>query len=148
MRRGCLHRFFAPHSFYNLFRLICILTHNRAIVLSWKNCKQNPNVTVTASHRASSGTQGEANSHPYPDYGDKFAEYEKAGVKEYWIIDPLRQDARFYRLHESNLYTHIQPDESGHYRSPLLPSLVLHVETLWQEPQPDFFAIGQVFRGD
>ena len=32
------------------------------------------------------------------DYGKKFEEYEKAGVGEYWLIDPLRQECRFHRL--------------------------------------------------
>jgi Uma2 family endonuclease len=77
------------------------------------------------------------------DYGKKFEEYEKAGVGEYWIIDPLRQECRFHRLGDSGLYTTIQPDEQDYYRTPRLPKLMLHVSTLWQDPLPDFFAIGQ-----
>jgi Uma2 family endonuclease len=38
------------------------------------------------------------------DHGDKFSEYEKGGVAEYWIIDPLRNECRFYRLNEQNIY--------------------------------------------
>jgi Uma2 family endonuclease len=77
------------------------------------------------------------------DYGKKFEEYEKAGVGEYWIIDPLRQECRFHRLGDSGLYTTIQPDEQNYYSTPRLPKLMLHVSTLWQDPLPDFFAIGQ-----
>jgi Uma2 family endonuclease len=32
------------------------------------------------------------------DYKEKLAEYEAAGVQEYWIIDPLKLQALFYRL--------------------------------------------------
>lgn len=37
----------------------------------------------------------------------------------------------------------VLPDQTGHYRTPLLPGLGLRVPTLWQEPLPDFFVIGQ-----
>jgi Uma2 family endonuclease len=77
------------------------------------------------------------------DYGEKFEEYEKGGVGEYWIIDPAREVCHFYRLQESKLYTVCSPDEQGFYRTPRLPHLVLHIPTLWQEKLPDFFAIGQ-----
>lgn len=77
------------------------------------------------------------------DYGDKFEEYEKAGVQEYWIVDPLRQECRFLRRQTTGRFATVLPDQTGHYRTPLLPGLGLHVPTLWQEPLPDFFAIGQ-----
>ncbi len=77
------------------------------------------------------------------DYGDKFEEYEKAGVAEYWIVDPLRQECRFLRLQPGGRYATVLLDQGGHYRTPLLPGLALHIPTLWQEPLPDFFAIGQ-----
>lgn len=82
------------------------------------------------------------------DYGHKFEEYEKAGVREYWIVDPLRQECRFFRLQDTGHYATVLPDQADMcYRSPLLPRLALHVPTLWQEPLPDFFAIGQAVRG-
>ncbi len=77
------------------------------------------------------------------DYGDKFAEYEKAGVREYWIIDPVRQRAQFNRLEGAGIYTPVAPDHAGHYHTPLLPRLLVHVPTLWQDTLPGFFAIGQ-----
>lgn len=70
------------------------------------------------------------------DYGDKFKEYETAGVREYWIIDPLREDARFYQWQASGLYAAAHPDAHGVYRTALLPGLALAVPTLWRDPLP------------
>lgn len=71
------------------------------------------------------------------DYGEKFKDYEAAGVREYWIIDPERQRADFNRLDDSGLFAAIAPGDSGIYHTPLLPRLALHVPTLWQDPLPD-----------
>jgi Uma2 family endonuclease len=77
------------------------------------------------------------------DYGDKFVEYEKAGVREYWIVDPIRQRCQFNRRSDAGVYAVILPDETDHYHTPLLPKLALHVPTLWQEPLPDVISIVQ-----
>jgi Uma2 family endonuclease len=81
------------------------------------------------------------------DYGKKFEEYEKGGVREYWLIDPVRQACHFYRLQESKLYMPVQPDSDGNYHTPLLPHLVVNVPTLWQDELPDYFAIGEMVKG-
>jgi Uma2 family endonuclease len=80
------------------------------------------------------------------DYGEKFEEYEKAGVREYWIIDPARRSCLFYRLQETKLYATIQPDADSSYHTPLLPNLALHVPRFWQDELPDFFAIGEMVK--
>lgn len=77
------------------------------------------------------------------DYGKKFAEYERGGVREYWIIDPLRQEAHFYRLGEGGHYHRYPEDDQGNYHPPPLPDLAIHVPTLWQATLPDPFATGQ-----
>lgn len=77
------------------------------------------------------------------DYGKKFEEYEKAGVREYWIIDPLRQRCDFNRRELTRLYSRIAPDASGNYQSPLLPKLMLNVPTLWRDPMPGALATAQ-----
>lgn len=70
------------------------------------------------------------------DHGDKFMEYEKGGVGEYWIIDPIHRDTRFYLLNEAGVYVPQPVDADGYYHSPTLPGLRLHIPTLWQEQLP------------
>lgn len=80
------------------------------------------------------------------DYGEKFEEYEAGGVREYWILDPLRTQTHFYRLDENGIYRQILPDADGNYRTPLLPQFVLHVPTLWEDTLPDIVAIVEAAR--
>ena len=35
-----------------------------------------------------------------PDRGEKFYEYEEAGVPEYWPVDPQREGLVVYRLQD------------------------------------------------
>lgn len=71
------------------------------------------------------------------DHGDKFQEYEKSGVGEYWLIDFMRREARFYRLDEDGVFRLIVPDVEGNYTTPRLPHLKLHVPTLWDDTLPN-----------
>lgn len=75
------------------------------------------------------------------DRGEKFSDYERGGVGEYWIIDPLRDEALLYRLNDEGVYIPQPTDAEGLYRTPLLPKFALHVPTLWQEPLPDPLAV-------
>ncbi len=70
------------------------------------------------------------------DHGEKFAEYEAAGVGEYWIVDPLRDEARFYRLDEDGVYIPQGTDSGSYYTTPALPRFRLYVPTLWQTELP------------
>jgi Uma2 family endonuclease len=78
------------------------------------------------------------------DYGDKLEEYERGGVTEYWIIDPIRQETIFRRLSDNLLYSTVLPIDSGHYQTPLLPDFRLHVPTLWADELP---GLGDVLSG-
>jgi Uma2 family endonuclease len=70
------------------------------------------------------------------DRGEKFVEYEAAGVREYWLIDPDRQQAEFYRLTEAGRYHLIFPGDEGIFRSEVLSGFWLRIDSLWQEPLP------------
>lgn len=80
------------------------------------------------------------------DYVDKLREYERAGVREYWLFDLGRKESQFWRLNEQATYTHIHPDADGFYTTPLLPRFKLPVATLWAEEQPDPAAITEMVR--
>lgn len=75
------------------------------------------------------------------DRGDKFYEYESAGVREYWLIDYERRQAEFYNLGENGIYRVSQPDENQIYHSAVLKNLQLKVEWLWQEKLPSLVEV-------
>lgn len=68
------------------------------------------------------------------DRGEKFVEYEKAGVPEYWLIDPVRQQVEFYRLQNTH-YQLIKPIDNI-YKTELLPDFFIQTDWLWQDPLP------------
>lgn len=68
------------------------------------------------------------------DRGEKFYEYEAAGVPEYWIIDPDRQHAEFAQLDEQGVYQVVFSGSKGVYHSKVLSGFWLQVEWLWQRP--------------
>jgi len=70
------------------------------------------------------------------DRGKKFYEYERAGIPEYWLIDPRTKRAEFYQLTAAGQYQLVLPDAEGIYCSAVLPGLWLRVEWLWQKPLP------------
>jgi len=43
------------------------------------------------------------------DRGEEFFEYEQGGVREYWLADPVRNEAEFYRLDERGSTTWCPP---------------------------------------
>jgi Uma2 family endonuclease len=76
------------------------------------------------------------------DYGEKLLEYEKGGVQEYWLIDPEREDTRFYRLDANGKYRAQALDADANYHSQLLPKFTLQTLLLWRKPLPNFIEIG------
>lgn len=70
------------------------------------------------------------------DRGEKFYEYESAGVQEYWLVDPERRQVEFYQLDERGVYRTVLPDAEGVYRSKVLEGFWLQVEWLWERPAP------------
>jgi len=68
------------------------------------------------------------------DRGAKFVEYEAGGVPEYWLLDPVRRWAEFYRLGTEGRYEVAFAGREGVYTSVSLPGFELRVEWLWQPP--------------
>lgn len=69
------------------------------------------------------------------DRVNKLTECAKGGVPEYWIIDPLFNEALFYVLTPQGEYQRVAPVD-GVYTSRALSKLKLPVSLLWQEPLP------------
>lgn len=70
------------------------------------------------------------------DRGEKFVEYESAGVREYWMIDPQRKRAEFYVLSDAHQYESVFSGREGIFHSTVLDGFYLRVEWLWQQPLP------------
>lgn len=77
------------------------------------------------------------------DRGEKFYEYEMAGVREYWLIDPQREQVEFYQLDDEGHYRLALGGHTGQYTSLVIPGLIVDVEWLWQEPLPPVWATRQ-----
>lgn len=77
------------------------------------------------------------------DRSEKFAEYEAAGISEYWLLDPETQQAEFYILGTDSRY-HLEVITDGVFRSKVLPGFFLRLEWLWQTPAPTIKALGEL----
>lgn len=73
------------------------------------------------------------------DRSEKLDEYERAGVREYWIIEPRPEKARadFYHLTAQGTYTAVYPDSDDRYASMVLHGFWLQTAWLWSDPLPD-----------
>jgi len=68
------------------------------------------------------------------DRGEKFVEYEQAGIPEFWLIDPDRQVAEFWIL-DGGRYR-LAPILDGRFASHILPDVWIEPEWLWRDPLP------------
>jgi Uma2 family endonuclease len=70
------------------------------------------------------------------DRREKFFEYEKAGVREYWIIDQAAEQVEVYALKRGK-YTEVA-QEKDIWRSVLLAGFYLRAPWLWRKPLPRY----------
>jgi Uma2 family endonuclease len=77
------------------------------------------------------------------DRQTKLAEYERLGVPEYWVLDPVQQEALFYQLQADGTYRPVPPDRNNIYDSPTMPGLWINVDWLWQRPMPTLISVLQ-----
>ncbi len=76
------------------------------------------------------------------DWRDKYFEYEKAKIREYWVIDPLSKRFQMYCLNAKGKFV-AQPAEKGALKSNVLRGFWLKPEWLWQEPSPNVVAVAK-----
>jgi Uma2 family endonuclease/uncharacterized protein YciI len=68
------------------------------------------------------------------DRGDKFYEYEQAGITEYWLIDPVRQWAELYIIGKHGRYEPMLCGSSGMFQSSAIEGFWLNMDWLWEPP--------------
>lgn len=69
------------------------------------------------------------------DRREQRAEYEAAGVLEYWWVDPIREEGEFLVLGEDWRYRSL-PMEEGIVSSSVVPGFRLRPGWLWRQPLP------------
>jgi Uma2 family endonuclease len=69
------------------------------------------------------------------DWRDKYLEYQHAGVREYWVIDPYTQRCVLYRLRDDGRFETVA-EEQGRLASQVIPGFWLRPDWLWAEPLP------------
>jgi Uma2 family endonuclease len=67
----------------------------------------------------------------YYDFGRKFKVYEKAGVKEYWIVHPERRRIEVYQNRENRLQLIREVEERGIIESELLKGFEFEIEKVF-----------------
>jgi Uma2 family endonuclease len=70
------------------------------------------------------------------DYQKKRSKYERARVREYWIIDELKQETTLLRLSKAGEYREVRR-KKGALHSVVLPGFFLREEWLWQDPRTE-----------
>lgn len=70
------------------------------------------------------------------DWRTKYLEYESAGVREYWVIDPQARRVEAYALGADKQYSLIEEKDDA-IHSTVLTEFFLKPAWLWHEPMPD-----------
>lgn len=69
------------------------------------------------------------------DWREKYLEYEAAGVREYWVIDPSSQRMEAYALTSKRGYVRLD-EKDGRIASKVLSGLYIRPAWLWRTPLP------------
>jgi Uma2 family endonuclease len=69
------------------------------------------------------------------DWQEKVPEYQDAGIREYWIVNPYVKTVWLLRLNAEGKYENIEA-EDGKLASSVIPGFWLRPEWLWADPRP------------
>lgn len=67
------------------------------------------------------------------DRVDKLADYARAGIRYYWILDPQLRSLEVFELGRGGRYSIALSAASGAVRIPGCPGLVVELDELWKE---------------
>jgi Uma2 family endonuclease len=81
------------------------------------------------------------------DWIDKRAKYESAGVREYWIIDPIQQRVEFLRLTDGR-YDVVSCEDERIFRSAAIPGFWVDVDWLLGPTLPNAYHCLQQLLGE
>ena len=81
------------------------------------------------------------------DTEDKRSGYARAGVKEYFILDPEDRHMHFYRLTTGRRYAEIRPNAGGVIRSQVLPGFQFRRRDLLELPDLEELSLNEVYAG-
>ena len=79
------------------------------------------------------------------DTEEKRSGYARAGVNEYYILDPGDRHMHFFRLTSDGRYVEIQPDAAGVVHSRVLPGFRFRRADLLKKPVQTDLALDQVY---
>jgi Uma2 family endonuclease len=74
------------------------------------------------------------------DRREKFREYQQAGVREYWLIDPMQKTAEVHRLSEGGEYELVPAGEPARLTSEVVPGFWIDPAWLWAESPDEWVA--------
>jgi Uma2 family endonuclease len=75
------------------------------------------------------------------DRGEKFFEYEKGGVREYWLIDPERKQAEFYLRDSKGIFQLTPIGKDGIFTSKIISGFWIKPAWLFQHPLPSEWSV-------
>ena len=75
------------------------------------------------------------------DWHEKLEEYEAAGVREYWIIDPDVQRFEAFQLNPQGQFDSIYNQPAGLFASQIVPGFQIQIEWLWADNPPFVLSI-------
>jgi Uma2 family endonuclease len=78
------------------------------------------------------------------DRGSKFRAYERAGVREVWLVDPYGPAGTEFFQRRGNRLRPVMPDADGVIRSTAMPGL--NLPTVWLWPPDKFIAISEALK--
>jgi Uma2 family endonuclease len=78
----------------------------------------------------------------FRDFNEKYLEYEQAGVREYWIVNPLSKQVHlFVRDEKANAFQKRDVAADGRFESFVLQGLWFHPDDLFDPSRRDAFAL-------